>query len=143
MLFPDIASACEVVQALKAHERIPSATELADYASLRLAGGALRDLVPGLHQTDAGAAALLIEVKGEGQEELDHKIAAVQGVMAGTGVKFGGQKGAPLPMDAYAFRKDAKVSRGVGAGVGVKEEGQVQGAGGSNKGPLSMDCLCL
>jgi hypothetical protein len=70
----------------------------------RLAQQEFVSLVAELGQAQEGAAGLLIEVKGESQQQLQQRIEAAQQALRGSGVRFGGQPGAPLGLESYPFR---------------------------------------
>eukprot|EP00878_Enallax_costatus_P006622 GHUV01006940.1.p1 GENE.GHUV01006940.1~~GHUV01006940.1.p1 ORF type:complete len:990 (+),score=266.56 GHUV01006940.1:206-3175(+) len=103
VLFPDINSACDSVQKLKATQ-VASAVELVDYNSLRLAQAPFVALVAELAQAQEGAAGLLIEVKGETREELQERIQTAQRALTSAGVQFDGQRKVPLGIESYPFR---------------------------------------
>ena len=75
----------------------------------RLAQDQMKALVPNLSTAQPGAAGLLVEVKGADQAQLDAKIQQVQHIIRGTGVAFGGHRDESTPLEAYPFKKDAKV----------------------------------
>ncbi|WIA33444.1 hypothetical protein OEZ86_006576 [Tetradesmus obliquus] len=106
VLFPDLYSACDSVRHLKS-SGVASAVEICDYASLRLAQQEFVSLVAELGQAQEGAAGLLIEVKGETQQQLQQRIEAAQAALQASGVHFGGNAGAPLGLESYPFRINA------------------------------------
>jgi hypothetical protein len=67
-------------------------------------------LVAELGQAQEGAAGLLIEVKGETQQQLQQNIEAAQQALRASGVRFGGNAGAPLGLESYPFRVNPAVS---------------------------------
>jgi hypothetical protein len=75
-----------------------------------LAEPPLQQLVPQLTTAEAGAAALLIQVKGNTQQELADTIRKAQEVLSGSGAKFGGQPDKPLGVESYPFSTDPRVS---------------------------------
>ncbi|KAF6261185.1 glycolate dehydrogenase [Scenedesmus sp. NREL 46B-D3] len=105
VLFPDLRSACDSVRHLK-DSGVASAVEICDYASLRLAQQEFVSLVAELGQAQEGAAGLLIEVKGETEQQLQRRIEAAQQALRASGVHFGGQPGAPLGLESYPFRNN-------------------------------------
>jgi hypothetical protein len=63
-----------------------------------------------LGQAQEGAAGLLIEVKGESEQQLQQVVEAAQQALRASGVRFGGQAGAPLGLESYPFRVNPAVS---------------------------------
>lgn len=110
VLFPDLKSACDAVLPLK-QSQCAVAVELHDFSSLRLAESPLQQLVPQLTTAQEGAAALLIQVKGDTAQHVADTISRAQGVLSSSGVKFGGQADKPLGVESYPFSTDPKVSR--------------------------------
>ena len=76
----------------------------------RLAQQEFVSLVAELGQAQEGAAGLLIEVKGETQQQLQQRIEAAQAALQASGVRFGGNAGAPLGLESYPFRVNPAVS---------------------------------
>ena len=94
MIFPTIKEACEAVQILKTQP--VSAVEMMDRASIKSVENAAG--VPEYIKTlSAGAAGLLVEVRGEDDASVDAKCAQIAASIAGIPTE--------LP---YSFTKDAK-----------------------------------
>lgn len=108
VLFPDLKSACNAVLPLK-QSKVAVAVELHDYSSLRLAELPLQNLVPQLTTAQEGAAALLIQVKGESAQDLADTIKKAQAALNGSGAKFGGQPEKPFGVESYPFSTDPRV----------------------------------
>jgi hypothetical protein len=66
-------------------------------------------LVPGLKSSDQTAASLLIECRGHNARALQASIAEVSTALKKSGLAFGGNAKAPVPLDTYSFQHDPKV----------------------------------
>lgn len=75
----------------------------------RLAESSLQQLVPQLTTAQEGAAALLIQVKADTQQDLQDIIKRAQEVLSSSGTKFGGQTNQPLGVESYPFSTDPQV----------------------------------
>jgi hypothetical protein len=93
----------------------------------------MKALVPHLSTAQEGAAGLLVEVKAPDTEALDQKIQAVQDIMRGTGVTFGGSQLEATPLESYPFKKEARVG---GRGCSTLCVGWVYGC------RFSTVCVC-
>jgi hypothetical protein len=100
----------------------------------RLAEPPLQQLVPQLTTAEAGAAALLIQVKGNTKQELADTIRKAQEVLSGSGAKFGGQPDKPLGVESYPFSTDPRVRHSITTGL------QICLVFGHSKGTCSLSC---
>lgn len=114
-----------------------------EWPACRLAQPDFVSLVAELGQAQEGAAGLLIEVKGESQQQLQERIGTAQKALQESGVTFGGQRANPLRVESYPFRLDPKV-RPLGQQLFVLSSGRsgVEQRVGATVTAATSLCMC-
>ncbi|BDA46133.1 probable glycolate oxidase subunit GlcD at N-terminal half [Coccomyxa sp. Obi] len=109
IMFPDVHSACRAASVLR-DETAVDAVEMFDRASLTECekDEGMTRLVPDIKGADPGAAALLVECRGQTPESLQERIAEVQQALLRAKLPFGARAAQPMPLDVYDFKHDKK-----------------------------------
>lgn len=132
VMFPHVKDACEAAAVLRYNTSV-DAVEMFDRASLRECTGNedMVRLVPDIDGCGPMAAALLIECRGETEEDLDARIEEIRTALQSSKLPFGPSPGQEKALDTYEFKhdqKDAKVYWDVRKGLipivgGAREDG--------------------
>ena len=132
VMFPHVKAACQAAAVLRSQTSV-DAVEMFDRASLRECAGNedMTRLVPDIDGCGPMAAALLIECRGQTEEDLKARIEEIRVALEGSQLPFGPAPGKETSLDAYEFKhdqKDAKVYWDVRKGLipivgGAREDG--------------------
>jgi len=132
VMFPDIKAACKAAAVLRSETSV-DAVEMFDRASLRECTGNedMVRLVPDIDGCGPMAAALLIECRGQTEDDLKGRIDEVKSALSMSNLPFGPAPGDHKDLETYEFKhdqKDAKVYWDVRKGLipivgGAREDG--------------------